>query len=158
MLVESVKRRFWKYTCKGLPSECWPWCGSVSKRGGYGQLNDRGKLLKAHRISFEIHNGLIPKDKFICHKCGNSICVNPHHLYAGTAKENIIDSKNHGTLFIPYGPRGESHHSAKLNLKKVKYIRNAKSKVLDLAIKFGVSKHTIYNVLANKIWKDANEI
>ena len=34
----------------------------------------------------------------LCHKCHNSNCSNPNHLYYGTPKENIIDQKENGTF------------------------------------------------------------
>lgn len=33
----------------------------------------------------------------LCHKCNNPKCSNPKHLYFGTPKENVTDSKNNGT-------------------------------------------------------------
>jgi hypothetical protein len=33
-----------------------------------------------------------------CHSCGNSKCSNVKHLYFGSDKENLQDSKDHGTF------------------------------------------------------------
>ena len=33
----------------------------------------------------------------LCHACHNAKCSNPHHLYWGTRKENILDAKADGT-------------------------------------------------------------
>ena len=33
----------------------------------------------------------------LCHACHNDKCSNPKHLYWGTRRENIEDSKNNGT-------------------------------------------------------------
>lgn len=41
-----------------------------------------------------MHNGHLPHALYICHKCNNKKCVNPKHLYAGTAKDNARDFKN----------------------------------------------------------------
>lgn len=38
----------------------------------------------------------------LCHLCGNEKCSNPKHLYWGTVKENIEDSKDHGTWKSPW--------------------------------------------------------
>jgi len=68
-LSESIIRRFWKNLKVGTDEECWLWTASKSVHGGYGQLMDystkKRVLLKAHRISFEIHNGEIPDGLFI---------------------------------------------------------------------------------------------
>lgn len=122
-------------------------------RGGYGQLNDRGTLLKAHRISYELHFGKIPEGLFICHKCNTPPCCNPRHLYAGTPKENWDDTKKAGTRFVPDGAKGEKHHSSKLTEKDVLFIRKSKIQNIILAEKFNVSRNTISHIKKGKTWK-----
>lgn len=148
----SVINRFWFYTKVTNKDTCWEWVGSKTIRGNYGQLNDRGKLLKAHRISYELHYGKIPKNKMICHKCGNSICVNPKHLYAGTPKENWEDTLKHNTRFVP-NPKGEEVHCSKLKERDVLFIRGSNKKNIELAKMFGVSKSNIGNIKKGKTWK-----
>lgn len=85
-------------------SGCWIWIGGVNWRprkhgrdAGFPVMDIDGRTWKAYRYSYEVHIGPIPKGKMICHSCGISICVNPDHLYAGTAKENAADMMRHGT-------------------------------------------------------------
>lgn len=76
-------------------SGCWLWLGTES-RHGYGQLRLNGSWTLAHRLSYLLHVGPIPEGKFILHHCDNRICVNPEHLYAGSALENVRDMISRG--------------------------------------------------------------
>lgn len=74
---------------------CWIWTGSKNSKG-YGRVRIDKKEYMAHRISYNIYLGEIPYGLFICHKCDNPSCVNPEHLFTGTARDNTQDmlSKN----------------------------------------------------------------
>jgi hypothetical protein len=67
---------------------CWVWKSYLSKIG-YGRFYFKGKLMLAHRYSYENFVGLIPDNMEVDHKCKNKSCVNPKHLEAVTHKENI---------------------------------------------------------------------
>ena len=50
----------------------------------------------AHHLGTTME-GLGMRTGYCCHACGNAKCSNPKHLYWGTASENVLDMKEHGT-------------------------------------------------------------
>jgi hypothetical protein len=70
--------------------DCWNWTAHTC--GGYGRLRIEGKMVLAHRYSWSLVNGPIPEGMMILHKCDNTLCCNPAHLYCGTNTDNMRDS------------------------------------------------------------------
>ena len=90
--------RFWKKVNRNDNDGCWVWTGSC-KRSGYGEISVRRGFYdhvrrSAHRISWELHNGPIPTDRWVLHHCDNPPCVNPGHLYLGDHAQNTADMVN----------------------------------------------------------------
>lgn len=82
---------FWKLVEK--TNSCWNWIGCKNQKG-YGRLNRKGIKYSAHRYSWLITFGEIPTELFVCHSCDNRLCVNPSHLWLGSAKDNKQDCLN----------------------------------------------------------------
>lgn len=55
---------------------------------GYGVLKVSGRMVKAHRWSYENWHGALDSDKEIDHICHNRGCVNPEHLRQVTKSVN----------------------------------------------------------------------
>jgi hypothetical protein len=72
---------------------CWEWSTNKNNKG-YGMFYFNGKKQLAHRFSYELYLGEIPKNICVLHKCDNPGCVNPNHLFLGTRKDNAIDMSN----------------------------------------------------------------
>jgi hypothetical protein len=87
---------FWAMTDRS--GECWEWTGNRT-RPGYGSARFRGKTVGAHRVAWMLANDSeIPARMMICHHCDNPPCVNPAHLYCGTASDNVRDAYDRGRI------------------------------------------------------------
>lgn len=86
-LYLTEQQRFWQKVNK--TDTCWNWNKELDKNG-YGRFQVNRIGIRAHRYSYELVMGKIPKGLVIDHLCRNPKCVNPKHLEAVTNKENIL--------------------------------------------------------------------
>jgi hypothetical protein len=170
--------RFWAKVDKGGgPDACWLWTGAKhSVQYPYGEIGIKGGGPRgAHRISWEIANGLIPPGGVICHHCDNPACVNPAHLFLGTHADNAWDKVRKGRA-----PRGDNHpnrlHPERLKWKDTHAYRlnpellARKLTAADalairarwaaggveqkaLAAEYGVSTATVNHIIHRRAWK-----
>src|ERR1700722_16782588 len=79
---------------------CWLW-QLFTNEHDYGRVHIvRGKCHQAHRVSYELAYGPIPKGLHIDHKCRVHCCVNPEHLEPVTQAENTARGLL-GRLYTP---------------------------------------------------------
>ncbi len=140
--TDKIAEKFWSKVNKG--SKCWNWTGPRNKGYGWFYIGGRGHL--AHRISYYFHIEDLPKPPYyILHKCNNKLCVNPEHLYKGTAKENKADQiRDTG---IRSGGR-----SKKLGTEQILYaamLSISGKTQREIAKIMGVSQWNIWNILRN---------
>src|ERR1700753_3132438 len=68
-------------------SDCILWAGKAHSHG-YGALHGIG----VHRLALELKLGRsIAVGMMACHTCDVKTCINPDHLYEGTASSNALD-------------------------------------------------------------------
>jgi hypothetical protein len=139
----AVERFHQKYEID--ESGCWLWTGGTrpnSKGVPYPRhWTDDRKSIGAHRFSFELVRGAIPKGMYVCHKCDTPLCVNPDHLFVGTHHDNMRDMVQKKRSFTG---RGENKKGlAKLTNQQADQIRKMDISHQKLATMFGVSATTI---------------
>ena len=83
--LPTFNQRFWAKVSFG--DNCWMWSAGLDAYG-YGQISRGGKMVKAHRVVYELTFGPIPTGLVIDHRCHTRACVKPTHLRAVTAKQN----------------------------------------------------------------------
>ena len=69
---------------------CWIW-NAARDRHGYGHIKvggRLGRLLRAHRVAYELLVGPIPEGLQLDHLCRVRSCINPAHLEPVTSGEN----------------------------------------------------------------------
>lgn len=146
--------RFWAKVARAGPDDCWMWTGT-KPAFGHGQFRLNGRAVYAHRFSWELIHGELPRGDDVCvlHKCDVPACVNPSHLFVGTRKQNLSDMRNKGRGHNPPLLTGERHHSAKLTEDDVRAIRASSEGQLQLASRYGVARRTINHIINRRIWR-----
>lgn len=154
--VGSANERFDKRYAVDLETGCWNWLAPPNN-SGYGVIAGlingkrympKGRQMLAHRLSWILHCGEIPKSKkyhsvVVMHICDNRKCVNPEHLKLGSQSDNVKDMAAKGR-HVSGTPSGIKHwNSSFKDQSDIDLICNTKGKTKELAEKFGVDVSTI---------------
>jgi hypothetical protein len=159
-----IRDRFIEKIAKAPDAGCWIWTAHANG-SGYGTLrigsvlDGTRRTVRATEVAFSLFRGAVPSHLFICHRCDNPRCVNPQHLFLGTAADNAADKvakgrQARGAKCRARNPvRGERRGHAKLTTEAVHIIRASPNRTgRSLAKEFGVCPQTISNVRHGRIW------
>lgn len=115
--------------------DCWNWTGATigkrKDRPGYGQFHFRNERL-AHRVSYIIYVGDIPKGLTIDHGCRNTLCVRPEHLEAVTMRVNLLRGNSMSAIHARKTacPRGHKYSGVNNRGQRVcKTCKNEKARI-----------------------------
>ena len=100
----TILKRFSKKYVIDPNTKCWLWIGWKNSKG-YGGFHLNNKDVGAHRVSYKLFKKDFDETLFVLHKCDNSSCVNPDHLFLGTQQDNMVDKKTKGR-----SPKKECHY------------------------------------------------
>jgi len=150
--------RFWDKVKIGKSDGCWEWqaCRNVK---GYGNFGYKRKVQLAHRVSYMLTYGEIPKGEdhngmCVCHSCDNPSCVNPNHLFLGTNQDNMDDRDKKGRCVNRVG---EDHGNSKfieVDITNIRAIyKYTKATYRQLAKIYSVSHYAIRCIVTRKTWK-----
>ncbi len=150
--IKTMEERFWPKVKK--TKNCWWWLAWKVPHG-YGVMSKdyTGKKIYAHRASWIIHFGSITDNLCVLHKCDNTSCVNPKHLFVGTQKDNIADMVNKGRKVIQ---RGEEKSYSKLKNDDVYEIRRLHAlgiKSKKIAPQFNIRPGTVRGIVFRRSWR-----
>lgn len=127
---------------KILESGCHEWQSTI-KGTGYGSFHHDGEAQGAHRVSYQLYKGEIPKGLIVRHKCDNRKCVNPDHLILGTQTDNVRDMDE----------RNRRRSRGKLTEKDAAEIRKLleqRFSQTEIAKRFGVKQTAISRIKLGK--------
>lgn len=135
---------------------CWLWTGAHATKTGYGYIKsgpDRRQLRATH-AAWMIYKGSVPAGMLICHHCDTPGCVNPDHLFLGTALDNNRDRQRKGR---GGDLRGTKNGSAKLTPQRVAHLRGLPWMTLRIATRlaseWGMSVSRLYHVRSGREWQ-----
>ena len=149
----TLGQRLAAYSIPEPNTGCLFWLGGTN-RLGYGRLNINGKVLLAHRASYESAGHHVPADAVVLHSCDTPGCINPDHLRVGTKADNSHDMVLRNRKRGPECPvRGSMVGTSKLTEAQVVLILGDKRLLREIAAVYGVTITTIWYIKKGLFWR-----
>lgn len=120
-------------------------CHLAPNAKGYCPVSfGRAVKTRAHRIVYFVCNPIEDQSQMVLHKCDRRNCIEPNHLFAGTARDNTDDMIAKGRdKFVQ--PRRQSVYKEKiLKLHQQGFSRK------EIATKLYISESTVWNHISEK--------
>ena len=146
-------------------TECWNWNGSTTGKGRwrYGALNvsfdelniQRG--IRSHRLSYMIFKGDIPKGMLVLHKCDNTLCCNPEHLFLGTQNDNMLDAQKKKRLPSHQGSKNANAKITEADVLEIRKLKKAKTSIPAIQKRFNLGRSTIWHIINRTTWNHIPE-
>lgn len=166
--IESSEllKRMQKFISINHENGCHEWTGGL--RRGYGAMWDGLRTVGAHRIVLKAKIGRdLERSELACHSCDNQKCVNPDHLWLGSAKMNSDDRDKKGRRVITEklrnvlrnkNAKGDKNNMAKLSDADVDVILFSGEKASVLAARFGVTRNHVYKIRNGVRWPHKDSV
>lgn len=156
ILTEREENTFWsKVRIPINPDACWDWQAWRDKEG-YGGVKIRQKSYRAARIAYSLCKGMLPA-LLVLHRCDNPSCVNPDHLFLGTAKDNYDDATQKGRARHVCGEAlNHNRITEALAQRIVERYRTEVVTQYQLAKDYNVSQSRISAIVTGQSWKHLN--
>lgn len=148
--IKKLETRFWAKT--QVNGDCLEWTGAISS-SGYGTIGVGRSSLKSHRVAFELVNGYLPPDAYVCHRCDNPRCVKPDHLFLGTAKDNIQDCVRKNRRNTPKGADSSRARLTESDVVGIRLKHSAGQTQRSLANEYSVGLSAIKHILHGRSWR-----
>ena len=155
----SEVERFWEKVRK--TEGCWEWTGAPDA-DGYGRLvifvDERWKMMKAHRFSWFLETGELPAHLLVLHHCDNRKCVRPSHLFLGTAEENVQDRVRKNRTGRMCGAKNPQTKITEAHVLKARQQYAQGVSVAQIARDLAVPYSAIRFALVGRSWKHVKEV
>jgi len=141
--------RFWNSVDLSDITGCWLWTGTRNHKG-YGYFSTGGTRYRVHRLAWQLKRGAIPAGQLVCHTCDVRNCINPDHLFLGTARENNSDRDAKGRRRVGNALNGRGLTTESVREMRKRHADGARQ--VDLARQFNCSVKTVSSVVHRRSW------
>ena len=149
--TKPLKERFdakWK---EDTDTGCWLWTGATSN--GRASIGVVGRTTApAYRVAYELYVGPITDGLHACHRCDEPLCVNPRHIFLGTAADNMAEMAMKGRGHGKCQDRSAANYRVKLTEDQVRQIRNFPAPGRATAAVFGISQPMVAAIRRSAFW------